>query len=243
MKASADKLIASGYNQVVEIQTASTIDGHADATFHFTLIGQHYPDYLILDVSHVYRWQDVLPALRNSERLIMRTISANGEVIVGYVELVHATQFPDKLLFISYPRNLQTRVLRKTPRMNIEVRGQLLETHDADPLINGMLHDMSGQGFGFDCEGVLPCFEGQLLGNDLTLRIQYTDDESETRAVRIKAVEERGPKQWRIGLECQLSDEERAELMQKLLLNSLSVVAIKQGERSERSISDKTLQA
>jgi len=60
--------------------------------------------------------------------------------------------------------------------------------------------------------------------------------------VRVKLVEERGPRQWRIGLECDLSDEQRVQLMQNLLLNSLSVLAVKDGKRSERSISDKALQ-
>jgi hypothetical protein len=242
MKSSADKLIASGYNQVVEIQGVTNDSAKSFTTFHFTLIGQHYHDYLILDVPTLYRWQDVLPALRNSDKLVMRTISANGEVIVGYVNIVHATQFPDKLLFISYPQNLQARALRKTPRMQIEVRAQLIETEAPEPLLNGMLHDMSAQGFGFDCEGVLPCFEGQLLGRELDLRIQYSDDECESLSVRVKLVEERGPRQWRIGLECDLSDEQRVQLMQNLLLNSLSVLALKDGKRSERSISDKALQ-
>ena len=243
MKSSADKLIASGYNQVVEIQSRTADDAQVPKTFHFTLIGQHYPDYLILEVSHLYRWQDVLPALRGSERLVMRTISANGEVIVGYVELVHATQFPDKLLFISYPKHCQSRALRKTPRMQIELRAQLVEDNAASPYISGMLHDMSAQGFGFDCEGILPCFEGQLLGLTLALRIQLSDDKVTSRPARIKSVEERWPKQWRIGLECDLNDDERVELMQQLLLNSLSVIAITDPQRSEGSISDKTLQA
>lgn len=242
MTSSADKLIASGYKQVVEIQGFVNGNAERETLFHFTLIGQHYPDYLILDVPPLYRWQDVLPALRNSDKLVMRTISAMGEVIVGYVDLVHATQFPDKLLFISYPQNLQTRALRKTPRMQIEVRAQLIEDGAPEPLLSGMLHDMSAQGFGFDCEGVLPCFEGQLLGRELDLRVQYSDDDYEVLAVRVKLVEERGPRKWRIGVECDLTDEQRVQLMQNLLLNSLSVLAVKDGQRSKRSFSDKALQ-
>lgn len=242
MQTSKHKLIASGYNQVVELQCASQAGHDTNGRFHFTLIGQHYPDYLILEVSHLYRWQDLLPALRGSDQLVMRTISAQGEVIVGSVDLIHATQFPDKLLFVSYPKNSQTRALRKTPRMQIEVRGQLTLEGEKQPMTNGLLHDMAAHGFGFDCEGVLPCFEGQLLGKNAQLTIQLSDDEHETRAVRIKSVEEAGPKQWRIGLESVMNDDDRVDLMHRLLMNSIPVLQLKSSGRSEGSNSDKALQ-
>ncbi|RUO75222.1 PilZ domain-containing protein [Idiomarina seosinensis] len=239
----AHKLIDSGYNQIVELQkSGSDAQGAGQTSLHLTLIGQHYPDYLILELPCYYRWQDVLPELRASDKLIMRTISQQGEVIAGYVNLVHATQFPDKLLFVSYPQQMQSKPLRKTPRMAIDVSGQLMLGDEDGPMINGYLKDISANGFGFDCEGILPCIEAELIAQQPVLNIQFSDDEHESFAVKIRAVEKRGPKQWRIGLESDLTDEDRIELMHRLLLNSLPVIRLKQVQRSERSNSDNALQ-
>ena len=105
--------------------------------------------------------------------------------------------------------------------MQIEVRGQLTLEGEKQPMTNGLLHDMAAHGFGFDCEGVLPCFEGQLLGKNAQLTIQLSDDEHETRAVRIKSVEEAGLR--RINLESAMNDDDLADLMHRLLMNSIPI--------------------
>lgn len=248
MDPAAHKLIASGYNQVVELQSSQPNtpmqDGmtHRPVNFHLILVGQHYPDYLILELPHIYRWQDVLPELRRTDRLLMRTISAQGEVIAGYVNLIHATQFPDKLLFVSYPEHLESKPLRKQPRMQIDLRAQIQLNEPDAQLINGAVVDMSVQGFGFDFCGLLPCFEGQLIGQTVNLRLHYNDDDCEHLEARIRAVEERGPKLWRIGLEAEIAEDDRIDLMHRLLLNSRPITQMAEEQRSLRSIADNTLQ-
>lgn len=237
MPDSAHKLINSGYKQVVELKSAA-----GDVCYHLTLIGQHYPEYLIVELPRQYAWQDVLPTLRNQHKLVMRTISQSGEIIAGQVNLVHATQFPNKLLFLSYPEQVESKPLRKAPRMTIDVAAQLQLQNATMSTINGQLRDMSVNGFGFNCEGLLPCFEGELLNQDLTLSIQFSDDKATNFVARVKSIDEGGPKQWKIGLECQIDEKDRSDLRQQLLLNSRPMVELQKIDQIEGSHTDKTLQ-
>lgn len=233
----ADKLVDASYKQMVELYNSST-----DESYHMVLVGQHYPDYLIVELPQQYAWQDVLPSLRGEQPLILRTISQHGEVIAGHVRVIHATHFPKKVLFISYPEQVEAKTLRKTPRMQVDVAATI-QLADVDrPSISGRLRDMSGNGFGFDVAGVLPRLETHLIGQQAQVNILLSDDEHEHYAIRICSVEERRPQCWRLGLSFAIDEVDRSDLMQKLLLNSRPVMEIQTIDQIEGSQPDRTLQ-
>ena len=70
--------IVPTFNHKVEL--SGTFAGEP-FVFSVTLLGQQYPQYLILGLGYQARWEKVLPAIKESENLRLKLISDEGEMI------------------------------------------------------------------------------------------------------------------------------------------------------------------
>lgn len=236
-----EALANSGFRQLVEVQVK-----HADTyeRVYTTLVGQQYPDYLILKLAGQHSWQDTLPLLKAEKMLGFKTVSTTGERITGVVELLHLTQYPQRLLFVSYPRDTQIEPLRTSPRIPLSCAASLHVRYDSvwgDPL-SGQLSDLSNQGLAFHYRGALPVslHDDEALRADV--RVDVDGDVMTFGNLTLRRIECVGPERYEVGLVYNEKPENLPEVVNRLLLASAPVKALLNDNDLNEKRLDNTLQ-
>lgn len=210
-----------------------------------TLVGQQYPDYLILELSRQYRWQDILPQLKNTKNFVFTTVAASGEQVTGTVDLLSMTQFPQKLLFVSYPREANVQSLRTSPRIPVNCKAEL-QLHQAqtngDPLA-GRVVDVSGQGLAFQYRGTQPVSLEANSEPQVSVSITEPDSEFALGLFHIKSLDVVGPGLWQFGLAFKNKPDNMQGLLGELLLASTEVKALLSDNDIDLETPYNTLQA
>ena len=214
-------------------------------TLNITLVGQQYPDYLILELSRQYRWQDVLPQLKANKTFAFTTVAASGEQVTGTVDLLSMTQFPQKLLFVSYPREANIQPLRTSPRIPVNCGAELQLHHaqgNGNPL-SGTVVDVSGKGIGFQYRGTQPVsLEGE-DGLQASVTVTEPGNDLSLGLFHVKSLDIVGPGAWQFGLAFKNRPDEFQNLLGKLLMASSEVKALLSDNDIGFETLDNTLQA
>lgn len=235
-------LVNNRFRQPAQI-TLKSNDGYQ--TLNITLVGQQYPDYLILELSRQYRWQDVLPQLKANRTFAFTTVAASGEQVTGTVDLLSMTQFPQKLLFVSYPREADVQSLRTSPRIPVSCSAELQLHHaqgNGNPLA-GSIVDVSGKGIGFQYRGTQPV---SMEGNDelqASVTITESDNDFSLGLFHVRSLDIVGPGVWQFGLAFKNKPDDFQSLLGKLLMASSEVKALLSDNDIGFETSDNTLQA
>ncbi len=230
--------IVPTFNQKVEL--SGTFAGEP-FVFSVTLLGQQYPQYLILGLGYQARWEKVLPAIKESENLRLKLISDEGEMIAAHVSLIHATHFPEKLLFMSYPEQGIARSLRQSPRVGIDYPAQL-QVANHFPYINGSIVDIGRGGMGFETTQQLPSMMSDLCDRDVKLHIGKDDQQRWSLSGRIRLLQEHRPNVWHVGIKCELSVAECEEVLYHLVSHQNAIDRLINNDQSNDSYSNNTLQ-
>lgn len=236
-----EALANSGFRQLVEVQVK-----HADTyeRVYATLVGQQYPDYLILKLAGQHSWQDTLPLLKAEKTLGFKTVSTLGERITGVVELLHLTQNPQRLLFVSYPRHTQIEPLRTSPRIPLSCAASLQVRQDSvwgEPLA-GRLADLSGQGIAFHYRGTLPVSVHDNPAWHADVSVDTDGDVMTFRNLALRRIECVGPEQYEMGLVYSEKPENLPDVVNRLLLASAPVKALLNDSDLNEKRWDNTLQ-
>ncbi|MCK7459585.1 glycosyltransferase [Idiomarina aminovorans] len=242
MQAINDVLANSGFRQSVEIQIKHN-DGYK--RLNMTLVGQQYPDYLILELSRQYCWQDALPLLVSEKTVGLKTVSHAGEQITGVGDILHITQYPQKLIFVSYPREADIQVLRSSPRIAVNCEANLqfrLKDKLSDPF-SGKVVDISDKGIAFNYRGTLPIDTHTDQELPAEVRVKNSDDTITFQGLLTKSTKSVGPQLWQFGLSYKQKPNNLQDLVSKLLLESAPVRELLSDNDSGWEASDKTLQA
>ncbi|PYE33787.1 PilZ domain-containing protein [Idiomarina fontislapidosi] len=231
--------IVPSFKQTVEI--TGTLAGEPFA-FSVTLLGQQYPQYLILGLGHQARWEQVLPAVKESESLRLKMVSDEGEMIAARVRLIHASHFPEKLLFVSYPEQGVVRPLRHSPRVLIDHPAQLQVEH-MFPFILGKIVDMGLGGFGFETHQQVPSITDELLERQVKLHLRQDEDTKFELDGRVRMFKEQRPNVWHIGIKCALNSQECEDIVHYLTARRDVIDRLIKNDHSSESYSNNTLQA
>lgn len=223
--------------------TLKSNDGYQ--TLNITLVGQQYPDYLILELSRQYRWQDILPQLKANKTFAFTTVAASGEQVTGTVDLLSMAQFPQKLLFVSYPREANIQSLRASPRIPVNCNAELQLHHGYGKgnRLAGTIVDVSGKGVGFQYKGTQPaCIDDT---DDLLASVTVMSSESDFSLgpMHVKSLDVAGPEVWQFGLAFKNKPDDLQNLLGRLLMASSEVKALLSDNDIGFETSDNTLQA
>jgi len=241
MRGNSDVLANSGFRQSVEIQIKYD-DSYKRLTM--TLVGQQYPDYLILELSRQYCWQDTLPLLVSEKTIGLKTVSPAGEQVTGVVDVLHITQYPQKLIFVSYPREADIQVLRSSPRIAVNCEAKLqFQRKDklGDPL-PGKVVDISDKGIAFNYRGTLPIDTHTDTALSAEVKVKTGDDTIKFQELVTRSTKSVGPQLWQFGLSYKEKPNNLQDLVSKLLLESTPVRELLSDNDSGWDTSDKTLQ-
>lgn len=241
MRGSSDVLANSGFRQSVQVQIK---DNESYKCVNMTLVGQQHPDYLILELSRQYCWQDILPVLVADKNIAIKTVSPKGEQVTGVVDILHMTQYPQKLLFVSYPRNVSVEILRSSPRVgvNCDARLQLqLKDKLGEPLA-GKIVDISSKGIAFNYSGTSPVSIEDSRGLEAEVRVKTEDDTILLQHLVTRSIKLIGPQLWQLGLSYKEQPNNLQDLVSKLFLHSTPVRELLSDNDPGWEASDNTLQ-
>ena len=230
--------IVPSCKQSVEI--SGTLMGEPFA-FSVTLLGQQHPHYLILGLGHQARWEMVLPAVKECESLRLKMVSDEGEMIAARVRLIHASHFPEKLLFVSYPEHGVVRPLRHSPRIVADHPAQL-QVANYFPYINGKVVDIGRGGVGFETHHQLPSLMSDLQDRDVKLHLSHDDTHDFELSGRIRLLKEHRPNVWHVGIKCELSSAECESILLRLATHRNAIDRVIKNDHSHESCSNNTLQ-
>lgn len=220
-----EALANSGFRQLVEVQVKQ-----ADAyeRVYATLVGQQYPDYLILKLAGQHSWQDTLPLLKAEKNLGFKTVSTAGERITGMIELLHLTQYPQRLMFVSYPRHTQVERLRTSPRIPLSCAATMQVQHDSgwSDSLSGQLSDLSSQGIAFHYRGTLPVSLKDEQALRANVSVDVDGDVMTFRNLALRRIECVGPEHYEVGLVYTEKPENLPDVVSRLLLASAPVKAL-----------------
>lgn len=241
MRENSDVLANSGFRQSVEVQIK-----HNDSykRLNMTLVGQQYPDYLILELSRQYCWQDTLPLLVSEKTVGLKTVSPAGEQVTGVGDILHITQYPQKLLFVSYPREADVQVLRSSPRISVNCEAKLqfqLKDKLGEPL-SGKVVDISDKGIAFNYRGTLPIDTHANTELPAEVKVKTDGGTIMFNELLTRSTKSVGPQLWQFGLSYKEKPNNLQDLVSKLLLESTPVRELLSDNDPGWEASDNTLQ-
>ncbi|MGM0906753.1 MAG: glycosyltransferase [Pseudomonadota bacterium] len=241
MQEDSDVLASSGFRQSVEVQIKNN-DSYT--RLNMTLVGQQHPDYLILELSRQYCWQDTLPLLVADKTIGLKTVSPQGEQITGVVDVLHITQYPQKLLFVSYPREADVQVLRSSPRIAVNCDATLqlkLNAKFGDPL-PGKVVDISDKGIAFNYRGTSPINATEMAHLKAEVKVKTAPQAVVFSELLVRSLKSVGPQLWQLGLAYKEKPNNLQDLVSTLLLESTPVRELLSDNDSGWDASDNTLQ-
>lgn len=144
--------------QLFELQPGKSLDlqiNHpVSLRLKLPLIGYELGKYIILKYPKSANTSEYKDVLIEGNVLIVRYLMEGnkGECFAFRSSIKTITQYPEKLLFIEYPKNIENRQLRLQQRTSIHIPATIMLEGSADSKgtqINGIIGDISAKGCGF----------------------------------------------------------------------------------------------
>ncbi len=123
------------------------------------LVGQRKPEYLVVEISKKHDWTEVQDWFKDAATVVIRGVLDQGEIVAGAAGFLNAVARPQRMVYLSYPKRFEARVLRQTPRVEVEldaiIRGapNLPSPFSAESGLmemKGTIKDVSRGGMGFE---------------------------------------------------------------------------------------------
>lgn len=125
------------------------------------LVGQRRPEYLIVEISKKHNWTEVQDWFNDAATVIIRGVLDQGEVVAGAAGFLNAITRPQRMVYLTYPQRFETRTLRLTPRIEVELDAVIRAAPklpspfgEGSSLteLKGTIVDISRSGMGFETE-------------------------------------------------------------------------------------------
>lgn len=192
------------------------------------LVGLRQPEYLVVEIPRKYDWLEVQDWFNDVATVIIRGVLENGQVIAAATGFLSAVARPQRMVFLAYPQRIETRGLRKAPRVDVELDAVIrpkdtfhspLATELGTLQLAGTITDVSRGGMGFEIETPKEIDAYELNGT--VIEIQVLDEgrnllktEAEVRGVKING------STTQMGLLVNRQDVKYLESLDSLILHS-----------------------
>ena len=147
--------------QFFELQPGKSLDLQINhpvpLRLKLSLVGYELGRYIILKYPKGSNTSEYRDVLAEGNVLIIRYLmeGSKGECFAFRSTIKHITQYPEKLIFIEYPKEIENRQLRQQPRMSIHIPASIMvddSIDDENTEISGIISDISTRGCGFTFE-------------------------------------------------------------------------------------------
>lgn len=144
--------------QFFELQPGKSLDlqinNPVPLRLKLSLVGYELGKYIILKYPRVSSTSEYKDVLIEGNVLIVRYLmeGSKGECFAFRSSIKHITQYPEKLLFIEYPKKIENRQLRLQQRTSIHLPAIIMledSTNEKSTEIRGIIGDISAKGCGF----------------------------------------------------------------------------------------------
>ncbi|MEI6895620.1 MAG: PilZ domain-containing protein [Colwellia sp.] len=143
--------------QLIELQPGENIDLQINhplpVRLRLALVGYEIGKYIILQYPNVKRSSEYSDVLVEGNVVIARYLMEGnkGECFAFRSAIRHTTQYPEKLIFIEYPKKIENRQLRQQQRNSTHLPAIIILEDLTNKItqINGFISDISAKGCGF----------------------------------------------------------------------------------------------
>ena len=144
--------------QIFELQPGKNLDlqiNHpVSLRLKLTLVGYELGKYILLKYPKVMSTSQYSDVLVEGNVMIVRYLMEGnkGECFAFRSTIKNISTYPEKLLFLEYPKNIENRQLRMQQRTSIHIPAAIMIEKDdtnAEMKINGAISDISLKGCGF----------------------------------------------------------------------------------------------
>lgn len=122
--------------------------------FRSKLIGFKDSEYFVIELPDVKKYGYLRDSIEEQSVLIIRTIfeKTSGECIAFTSRAMAKLTFPDKLLFISFPKDVVSKELRREERETVSIFAKIFqhESTDDDKKVSGIISNISQGGCAFE---------------------------------------------------------------------------------------------
>lgn len=124
--------------------------------FKSHIVGCKKNDYLILTQPSVKLYGSVKDKIKDKQELVLRTIfeKTNGDCVAFPSTVISQVNYPDKLIFISYPKKIARKALRAELRKKIKLPARIFQAGNASnkTFFEGVVTNLSTGGCRFECK-------------------------------------------------------------------------------------------
>lgn len=137
--------------------------------FHSKLIGFKEPEYIIVELPDIRKYGYLRDDINDQSGMVVRAIfeKTSGECIAFNSRALNKLTFPDKLLFLSFPKDVISKDLRKEVRevVNIEANMCHSESCSGEHKVVGKIVNLSSGGCSFElnAENILSVKKEQVV--------------------------------------------------------------------------------
>jgi hypothetical protein len=145
-------------SQLFELQPGESLDLQINhpvpLRLKLTLIGYELGKYIVLKYPQVARTSDYKDVLIEGNVMIVRYImeGSKGECFAFRSSIKNISLNPEKLIFLEYPKKIESRQLRTQQRMSIHIPSAIMlegKGEEEGARISGIIGDISTKGCGF----------------------------------------------------------------------------------------------
>jgi len=144
--------------QIFELQPGKTMDLQINhpvpVRLKLTLIGFEIGKYILLKYPKVTSTSEYKDVLIEGNVMIVRYLMEGnkGECFAFRSTIKHITIYPEKLIFLEYPKKIENRQLRTQQRTSIHIPASIMieeDENNKEMRIQGAISDISLKGCGF----------------------------------------------------------------------------------------------
>ncbi|MCO4322653.1 PilZ domain-containing protein [Aliidiomarina quisquiliarum] len=192
------------------------------------LVGQRKPEYLIVEISRKHNWTEVQEWFLEASTVVVRGVLAQGQIIAAVATFLSVVSRPQRMVFLTYPERFETRILRQTPRLEVDLDAVIRGAPNlASPFseesglteIKGAIKDISRGGISFETKAI-----AELENEDLSGAVVEIEIFDEERSLLKIQGEIRGTKQGgddlTLGLLVDRDDKQFSSSLNNLVLHS-----------------------
>jgi hypothetical protein len=145
-------------NQVFELQPGKSMDLQINhpvpLRLKLTLVGYEVGKYILLKYPRVMNTSEYKDVLIEGNVMIVRYLMEGnkGECFAFRSAIQNVSVYPEKLIFLDYPKDIENRQLRVQQRKSINIPAYIMIEEDdknKEMKINGFIADISLKGCGF----------------------------------------------------------------------------------------------
>ncbi|RTE85600.1 MULTISPECIES: PilZ domain-containing protein [Gammaproteobacteria] len=192
------------------------------------LVGQRQPEYLAVEISKKYNWNEVNDWFGSCATVVIRGVLNQGQIVAAATGFLSSITRPQRIVFLQYPKRFEARGLRQAPRIEVELDATIRPAPSVpSPFpqgsgieeVQGTIKDISRGGMGFSAKADPTISADKLNGG--VVEVEIKDGEKSL----LKTVAEiRGSKQSGVsmvmGLLIDKKDQAYLDALDDLVLHS-----------------------